>query len=381
VKLPVPSPPAFSVDWPAVDEACPWLAELVGCQQDPHWHGEGDAAVHTRMVAEQMAALPSWRAREARERELLFLAALMHDLGKPACTRVEPDGRVTSAGHSLKGALRARSILYRQGADPELREAVAWLVRFHQMAFHLLEREDPQRPAFRASLCTRCDHLAILAEADARGRASNDLDKILESVALFRELCREEACFDRPRAFPSAHSRFLYFRTSGRAPEYHAFDDTRCEVVVMSGLPASGKDTWLHRNLPDWPVVSLDELRRELDVDPEDAQGPVVEQARELAREHLRQGRSFALNATSVTRDQRKRWIDLFADYHARVRIVAVEVPLATLLERNRRRPDPVPEKVVDRLIERWETPELSEAHEVSSAQPPPTSFLNRGSR
>ena len=60
---------------------------------------------------------------------------------------------------------------------------------------------------------------------------------------------------------------------------------------------------------------------------------------------------------------------------------MAVEVPLATLLERNRRRPDPVPEKVVDRLIERWETPELSEAHEVSSAQPPPTSFLNRGSR
>ena len=134
----------------------------------------------------------------------------------------------------------------------------------------------------------------------------------------------------------------------------------------MSGLPAAGKDTWLRASLPDWPVVSLDQIRVDLDVEPEDAQGPVVERARELARQHLREARSFALNATLVTRDLRKRWIDLCADYHARVRIVHVEAPLARLLERNRNRQERGPEPVIDKLIERWEPPELTEAHDVS---------------
>lgn len=27
---------------------------------------------------------------------------------------------------------------------------------------------------------------------------------------------------------------------------------------MMSGLPGSGKDTWIQENLPDWGVISLD---------------------------------------------------------------------------------------------------------------------------
>jgi hypothetical protein len=39
----------------------------------------------------------------------------------------------------------------------------------------------------------------------------------------------------------------------------------------------------------DWPVVSLDKLRRKLGVDPEDAQDRVVNQAKEQAKIYLRQ--------------------------------------------------------------------------------------------
>ena len=48
----------------------------------------------------------------------------------------------------------------------------------------------------------------------------------------------------------------------------------------MSGLPGAGKDNWVRNNLPDWPVISLDAVREELDVDPTDAQGQVINRAR-----------------------------------------------------------------------------------------------------
>jgi predicted kinase len=45
-------------------------------------------------------------------------------------------------------------------------------------------------------------------------------------------------------------------------------------------LPGSGKDTWLATNAGDAPVISLDDLRPELDINPADAQGPVIAAAR-----------------------------------------------------------------------------------------------------
>jgi tRNA uridine 5-carbamoylmethylation protein Kti12 len=55
----------------------------------------------------------------------------------------------------------------------------------------------------------------------------------------------------------------------------------------------------------------------------------------------------------------------LFADYKGRIRIVYVEAPPEVLLARNRQRPAPVPEKVMDRLLDRWEVPDRTEAHQV----------------
>ena len=121
----------------------------------------------------------------------------------------------------------------------------------------------------------------------------------------------------------------------------------------MSGLPGVGKDNWVRSNLPEWPVVSLDVLRGELDVEPTDEQGQVVNHARELAREYLREGRSFVWNATNLSRQLRDPCIRLFAGYQARVRIVYLEVPEERLRRQNQQRPAPVPQAVIERLLER----------------------------
>jgi len=134
---------------------------------------------------------------------------------------------------------------------------------------------------------------------------------------------------------------------------------------MMSGLPGSGKDRWIAENLPDWTKVSLDDLRREMGIDPAGNQGPVISAAREKAREHLRQHRSFVWNATNISSQIRSQCIDLFAKYNARVRIVYVETLPETLYQQNREREGRVPESVINKLLDRWEVPRITEAHMV----------------
>ena len=345
-----PRPSNWFVNWAAIDRAFSWIHDLAGCPQDPTHHAEGDVWIHCRMVCEALAALPAWRALAETESQVLFAAALLHDVAKPECTRSAPDGKITSRGHARRGSVLARRILWRLGMPFTLREQVTALVRHHQVPYYLMEQADPLRTVAAVSQTARCDHLAILAEADIRGRHCGDQGCLLENVTLFAEYCREQGCLPGPREFPSDHTRFVYFRSEDRHPDVPVHDDTRCEVVLMSGLPGAGKDHWVRRHHPDWPVVSLDVLREDLDIDPADGQGVVIQQARELARAYLRQSKSFVWNATNLSRQIRETCIGLFADYKARIRIVYLEAAEEELLKRNRQRPMPVPQAVMERL-------------------------------
>ena len=129
----------------------------------------------------------------------------------------------------------------------------------------------------------------------------------------------------------------------------------------MSGLPGSGKDTWLSQNRPALSVVSLDELREELEIEATEDQGKVIQAGRERCREHLRARANFAFNATNIVPQTRRRWTDLFADYGARVEVVYLEPPLAMILDRNERRHQRVPRSVIDRLLEKTEPPTWAE--------------------
>lgn len=360
-----PAPPHWDVPWPAIAERFAWVRALSGVPQDRVHHAEGDAAVHTRMACEALAAHQEWRSRSVADRVRLFATVLLHDVAKPRCTRFQ-DGRITAPGHSRQGDLIARRVLWEMGVEPAWREHVAALVRHHQVPFWALERPDLERIAFRASLLARNDDLAILATADILGRECDDADEVLENIALYREYCREQDCLDHPRPFPSDHARFQYFRTPGRDPSYAAYDDTRVEVTILSGLPGVGKDHWIAANRPDWPVVSLDRLRSELGIAPAGDQRRVVAAAVEQAREHLRAGRRFVWNATNISRSIRDRCTGLAAAYRARITLIGLEAPPHILHARNQARPAPVPTAVIDRLAARWEAPDPTEAHVVS---------------
>lgn len=375
MNLPAPAP-GGAIDWPALEavvEAVVPVDALAATMQDAGFHAEGDVWTHTRMAVEALVEGPRYAALDLAGRAIVLAAVLLHDAGKPATTRREGD-RLSSRGHSARGDNLVRVGLWRRGVPFGAREHVCALVRSHQVPFFGITRSPPDatRLAIRLAMTTRHDWLVAVADADARGRRCADpadQQRIVEHCALWAEHCGELGVLDRPFAFPDAHTARVWLEAApgARAPELAAHDDTACEVVLMAGLPASGKDTWL-RARGDLPVVSLDELRAELAVDPDDGQGHVIAAARDQARRHLRAGTSFAWNATNLSPALRGQLLALFRGYRARTHIVYCEATADEQRARNRARPSPVPAAVIDRMLERWTVPDPSEAHAVTYA-------------
>lgn len=360
-----PEPPEYQLPWDDLNEQHPWLASLKGCMQDAKNHGEGDVWTHTRMVCESMLASEQWRDLSTDVRQILFSAALLHDIAKPLTREEQDNGHVSFHGHSRRGSTLAGELLWKAGAPFDAREKVCSLVRRHLVPFHLLDRDDDQRFALEVAQSVRCDWLAIHARADAQGRICEDKQRMFDNVALFVERCHELNCLSAPYPFPTDHARFHYFQNGGSTPDFVPHENFRCEVVMMSGLPGVGKSTWIREHLPGWPVISLDQLREDMGVLPSGKQGVVLQRAKELARESLRSGRSFVWDATCLSRQVRAESLRLWASYNARVRIVYLEVPFERQSEQNRQRERPVPQKVIDKMLPRWEVPNLTEAHQV----------------
>jgi predicted kinase len=360
-----PAGPEWKVDWERIEAAFGWVRRLGGVPQDAVHHAEGDVLTHTRMAVQALAGLDQWRALPADRRVRLFATVLLHDVAKPYCTQHTEQGRITAHGHSRKGDLLARQILWEQGVSVADREHVCALVRHHQVPFWALERQDLERIVLQVSLNASNVDLALLATADILGRICSDAEEVLENIGLFQEYCADLGVLDEPWPFASDHSRFMYFRTPGRDPRYAAYDDTRGTMTVLSGLPGAGKDTWAAAHAEGQPVVSLDAIRARLGISPAGDQRAVASAAHEEAKKHLRAGQSFVWNATNISRQHRDICTGLAASYRARVRMISFEAPYDLLLSRNAARPAPVPSAVIARLAAKWEAPSITEAHEL----------------
>jgi len=87
-----------------IDRFIPEVRALIGCEQPPQWHPEGDVYTHTCIMLQMLqpdAPLP------------LCLATLLHDIAKPPTQTTDDDGRIRFNGHDALGAEMAREILTR----------------------------------------------------------------------------------------------------------------------------------------------------------------------------------------------------------------------------------------------------------------------------
>ena len=162
----------LALDLGVIERVLPELLPLVGCEQEPEWHPEGDVWTHTLMVIDKARELNSDLDRARRV--TVVLGAVCHDLGKPSTT-ARIDGRIRSLDHEQAGVEPALRLLDRFNVHSidgfDVRGQVVGLVAHHLKPGAFKKAAHVTDGAFRR-LAQKVDLelLARLARADCLGR-------------------------------------------------------------------------------------------------------------------------------------------------------------------------------------------------------------------
>ena len=163
----------LALDLGVIDQLFPELQALVGCEQEPEWHPEGDVWVHTLLVIDQ--ARQRINDLDRGRAVAVMLGALCHDLGKPAFT-IFKDGRIRSPGHEEGGVAPATALLDRLNIHTldgyDVRRTVLGLTAQHLKPGMFYKSPTPVSDGAFRRLAQKVDLelLARLAKADCLGR-------------------------------------------------------------------------------------------------------------------------------------------------------------------------------------------------------------------
>ena len=171
------------------------LAALIGVRQNPKYHPEGDAYVHTMLVLRAAAEM-----REAAQKPLnLMLAALVHDLGKAATTTQDQNGNYHSCEHEIAGVPLLSAMLSRIGAGKDMIAYCENMCRLHMrthICFYMNLGEGQTNLLFDESICPH--DLVLLAVCDARGKGRHTEKSDEEEQFLKERLAAYEKALSMP---------------------------------------------------------------------------------------------------------------------------------------------------------------------------------------
>lgn len=146
-------------DTKLLDVVLPEITDLIGIEQNPIYHPEGDVFFHTKLALEKLEPRTSTNA----------WACLLHDVGKVNTTKIGDDGQIHANEHHKEGADIAREIVERLRFSSKQAEQIVHTVYDHMKPMHV---RDMKRSTLRRFLAL--DHIdTILAVHKADCLASN----------------------------------------------------------------------------------------------------------------------------------------------------------------------------------------------------------------
>jgi len=175
-------------------EYFPEIAGMMGVEQNPRFHPEGDVFEHTMLTLDCAAEL-----RNRAQWPLGFMmSALCHDIGKIVATETQEDGRITAYGHEVLGLDLVEGQLRRVTNHEKLISYVRNQTELHMrpnMLAHSKSKKKKTRQLFDLSVCP--NDLILLSRADASGKKDEPYNEGNE-IWLRERLSDYLECVKRP---------------------------------------------------------------------------------------------------------------------------------------------------------------------------------------
>ncbi len=324
-----------------------------GINFDSSWHMEGDVWTHTMMVISQIytefenrADIPSFKR--------LFIAALLHDIGKPLARAVKDNDHVNFYGHDGISTFLAHNKIYE--LDNTLTSAdkiyILQLINYHQVLFGITDKSS---------------HKAIAKLADKfMGRYG-----LLDDVITLRHA-------DYMGNISIADNNISYSKIQELRDIVNVWHSDEVIVGVpfiniLVGLPCSGKDTYLQHEWHNPKVISRDDILMSYangmsyseafaTVD----QKLVDSEFRATFERYIKEGESFFVNRTNLTHKGRMKFINRAKQAGFKIKVTVLMSSLDEIDKRNQNRVGKIiPNHVFTNMMKSFDMPFADEGEVI----------------
>lgn len=331
----------FQLEYPGFVKAMKQADHHYSKEELNPYHLESDVWTHTMMVV--LAASQNNTLTEYMKDHLL-VAALLHDIGKPMARRENHEKkRVNFYSHEPLSAFLAVPIIHHIikdfsiGLDDQLiLEAIA----MHTEVFKLTKEQLTERLVNNQNLANL---LMALSGSDHHGRFYEMGDRINEQLVVSH----------KPHGFQKK------------------------QVVVMVGLPCSGKSTTVDRYKDDekWVILSRDNIIHELGAQKGFAsyddswnnvdQKEVDKLFQKRKKEAIASGKNVIFDMTNMSRKSRKKNLHGFGDDYLKIADVKM-TSLQNIEFRNGiRAGKTIPPEVIERMCKSFYPPLYDEFDDI----------------
>lgn len=361
-----------------------YIIQMKRTQQNPRFHAEGNVYNHTMLVLEQFFKHVNEFNLSAEDQEVLYWAAILHDLGKTKVTRLV-EGRWIARGHESAGVPIARNILLsKPEITPEQRHRILNIVRWHHVPMRWGLVGTKYTAYKRLSTQTDIRLLGIFALFDVMGRICVNKSHVLEVIDHFNEVIVprikyefgshneiqnffDEANYKKKNALwhaLKADDIRLLERVMYRPPEKERTPQTNC--IISIGPPKSGKTTYLRQSYPDHQYFDFDAPSGQT---PQHIEQKKIDRSLSRLRKSLSnpfgEERKVVIDGMNLNVAQRKYVMEYVRDCGSTVHYVFFEKSLEEIRANNQKSSCPIEETRIQAAYEKLYFPHPWESHSL----------------